>query len=199
VVALHIAVGISTAASADLRQPQILHAGDIVRGRFVQERTLAGFSKPLKSEGTFVLIIGRGLIWHAKTPFESVTVIRPEGITVQSNGQETMRLTSEQVPGLSHLYAVLAGAASGDTSALRPDFAVKQDAPASGWQIHLTPLRAQTVGQLNSLTVAGHRFVETVTIGKGNGDTDRLEFSGQGLSSASPSADEEKLLGSSGR
>ncbi len=177
--------------------PQVLQAGEVLHGNFVQERTLAGFAKPLKTGGVFALIPGRGLIWHAKTPFENVTVIQPEGILVRTNGQETMRLPADKLPGLSHLYDVLSGAVSGNTNALRHDFAVQGLKPVTGWRFTLTPLHPRTpaMSQLKTLTVSGHQFVETIEIDKGGGDSDRLTFLEQVVTKAAPTAEESALLG----
>jgi len=201
VLLLPVSAIASPAADGGSGQPQALHKGEIVRGHFVQDRTLAGFAKPLRTEGSFALIIGRGLIWRSTTPFEGVTVIRPQGILVQTNGQDAMRLTSDRLPGLNRLYEVLAGAASGNTDALQQSFVVSKSKQADGWQIFLTPKNAgsPTMAQLKSLTLSGHRFVEAVRIDKGGGDVDQLNFLDQVLSTTAPTADEEKLLRALGR
>ena len=177
--------------------PQTLKAGESLRGRFVQERQLAGFAKPLRTEGTFVLVPGRGLIWRALTPFQSTTVITPDGILGQVNGQETMRLPASRMPGLGHLYDVLAGALSGDTTPLEQTFAVARTENAGGWQLVLTPLHPDNpaMSQIKSLTVTGHRFVEAIEMDKDGGDIDRLSFLDQVASAAPISADEKRLLG----
>src|SRR5262245_58062566 len=46
-----------------------LAPGQILRGRFEQQRFLQGFQAPLKSSGTFVLSPGLGLIWKTEQPF----------------------------------------------------------------------------------------------------------------------------------
>jgi hypothetical protein len=159
-------------AAADVT-PQTLKSGEILRGRFVQERQLAGFAKPLRTTGTFALVPGRGLIWRALTPFQDTTVITPDGILGQVNGRETMRLPASRVPGLGHLYEVLGGAVSGNTAPLEQTFDVKR----------------------SDLTVTGHRFVDSVEVDKDGGDIDRLSFLDQTVVAAPPSADETSLLG----
>jgi hypothetical protein len=126
-------------AAADVT-PQTLKSGEILRGRFVQERQLAGFAKPLRTTGTFALVPGRGLIWRALTPFQDTTVITPDGILGQVNGRETMRLPASRVPGLGHLYEVLGGAVSGNTAPLEQTFDVKRSDLPESWRLLLTPL-----------------------------------------------------------
>jgi hypothetical protein len=190
------------AATPDLARaadsvPQTLKSGEILRGRFIQDRRLAGFAKPLMTEGTFVLAPGRGLIWRAVKPFQNTTVITPQGILGQMNGQETMRLPAARMPGLAHLYDVLGGALSGDAAPLEQTFAVRRSEVAGGWQMFLTPLHPDnpTMSQIKSLAVAGHRFVETIEVDKDGGDVDRLSFLDQSVSATPLTADEKSLLG----
>ncbi|HWE05812.1 MAG TPA: outer membrane lipoprotein carrier protein LolA [Rhizomicrobium sp.] len=176
--------------------PQLVKTGQILRGRFTLNRQLAGFAKPLRSEGSFSLIPGRGLIWHAQTPFENVTVITSDGVSTRVNGQETMRLPAARMPGIGHLYEVLGGAVSGNVALLQQDFSVNRTTDAAGWHLVLTPLHPDTltISQIGSLAVAGHRFVESIEIDKAGGDVDRMSFVGQTVETALPTAEERALL-----
>jgi hypothetical protein len=177
--------------------PETLKSSEILRGHFVQDRQLSGFAKPLRTTGVFVLVPGRGLIWRSTTPFQNTTVITPEGILGQVNGQETLRLPASRMPGLAHLYEVLGGALSGNVTPLEQTFAVKRSEVAGGWQMVLTPLHPDNpaMSQIKSLMVAGHQFVETIEIDKDGGDVDRLSFSDQSTASSPLTADENGLLG----
>lgn len=185
----------SSAGAADL--PQTVKPGEVLRGRFIQDRQLAGFAKPLRSEGTFVLIPGKGLIWRAQTPFQNTTVITPEGILQFANGQEAMRLSAARLPGLGQLYDVLGGAVSGDIAPLARIFIVKRSTDSGGWKLVLTPLHPDNSGmsQIKSLTVLGSQFVNTVVVDKDGGDVDRLSFLDQAMTNASPTPEENSLLG----
>lgn len=181
-------------AFAEQAAPQAVTAGEILRGHFVQERQLAGFTRPLRSEGSFVLAPGTGLIWHGEKPFASTTVVSAAGIVQLSGNQEAMRLPASQLPGLNRLYDVLGAALSGDIAPLRQTFAVAQSAQGGHWQIALTPLRTGSVAQLKSLVLSGQRFVEDVMIDRGDGDVDHITFLDQAVSHADLTADEKSLL-----
>ncbi len=157
-VALSLALGIHAAHAGDAA-PQTLAAGQILRGHFVQDRILAGFAKPLRSEGTFVLVPGKGLIWRGEKPFPNTTIISPDGILQLANGQEAMRLPASRLPGLSHLYEVLGAAVSGNIKPLQQTFTVKQTGGTT-WHIVLTPLHPDNpaMAQLKMLTPDGHAF-----------------------------------------
>ncbi len=88
-----------------------LTTGQVLRGRFVQERHMRGFNAPLRSEGHFVLAPGKGLIWRAEKPFSVTTIITAAGLVQEAGGTETLHLPSAKLPFLSRLYDLLGGGA----------------------------------------------------------------------------------------
>ena len=190
-------LAVVTARPAPAADPVRLAEGQLLRGRFVQERVLKGFNAPLKSEGRFLLAPGRGLIWRVEKPFAITTVMNPGGLMQEVRGTETMRLPAAKLPFMSRMYAMLGGAMTGDWKALDGVFTVVHESGASGWSLLLTPLKADDPAMpIRRIDVRGNRFVETVDIVKPDGDSDRLTFLDQALSTAAPGPDEEQLLGS---
>lgn len=181
--------------------PQAIPVGHILRGHFQQDRQLAGFSQPLRTEGSFLLVPGKGLIWFGEKPFANTTVITSAGILQMANGQEAMRLPASQLPGLSHLYEVLGAALTGNIDPLRQTFAVAESATGAQWQLVLKPLHPDNaaMSQLKSLTLTGSHFVETVEIDKGGGDVDRISFENQVETASDLSTSEKSLLGKLGK
>jgi hypothetical protein len=181
--------------------PRTLNSGEMLRGRFVQERALAGFAKPLRSEGHFVLINGRGLIWSGESPFKNTTVITAGGILQVVNGQEAMHLPASRLPVVSRFYEVLSGALSGDTRALEHDFTVERSADATRWQLRLSPARPDdpVLGQVRLIAVSGATLVDEVDIRKSEGDADHLQFFDQVVAPIALTADETALLNAAAR
>jgi len=181
--------------------PQAIPVGHILRGHFQQDRQLAGFSKPLRTEGSFLLVPGKGLIWFGEKPFANTTIITSAGILQLANGQEAMRLPASQLPGLSHLYEVLGAALTGNIDPLRQTFAITESAQAAQWQLVLKPLHpdSPSMSQLKSLTLSGGHFVDAVEIDKGGGDVDHITFLDQVETAADLSANEKALLGKLGK
>jgi hypothetical protein len=188
-------------AEAAEATPRTLAAGEMLRGRFVQERELTGFSKVLRSEGHFVLIGGRGLIWSAEAPFRNTTVITAGGIVQVVNGQEAMRLPAARLPVISRFYDVLSGALSGDTRALQHDFTVERSADEARWHLLLSPARANdpALGQVKTIALSGATLVEQVDITKAEGDADHLRFLDQVVGPLALTAEESALLDSAAR
>jgi hypothetical protein len=190
------AVLASAAAQAQEARPQVLREGEQLRGRFTQERRLQGFARPLRSEGDFLLVPGRGLIWRGQVPFASTLVITQGGILQLLDGREAMRLPASRAPGLGQFYQVLAGAMSGDPSNLGQVFNVVWQADGSHWQLTLTPRRADDPGLANiaSIVVSGARVVEAVAVSKANGDADLMAFHDQQIGRSAPDAAEQALF-----
>lgn len=170
--------------------------GDVLRGRFVQERHLKGFNQPLKSEGAFVLVAGRGLIWRVDRPFEVVTVMTAAGLVQEVNGNETTRLSAARVPGLARLYDMLGGALSGDWQALESQFSVQRRNDPGQWQVTLTPRASTNPAALpiKSIAIRGRQYVDDVRLEKPDGDVDVIAFAGQALGRGPLSSAETGLL-----
>ena len=175
-----------------LAETAVLKQGDVLRGNFTQDRVLKGFARPIRSEGTFVIAPGRGLIWRTLTPFAVTTVVTPSGITQTVDGTETTRLASARLPFLSRLYDMMAGALAGDWGALEQSFVLTRTDGA----VRLSPRGADdpAARQISAITARLGRFVEEVEIVRPGGDSDRLAFADQTLDTRPLTADEAALL-----
>ena len=126
----------SAAAQAPFHR---LQPGEVLRGRFTQERRMQGFDRPLVSSGDFVLAPGRGLIWRTERPFAIVTAITAAGLVQEAGGTETARLAAARLPFLARLYDLLGGALLGDWRALGGPFEMTQRGDAAHWEITFAP------------------------------------------------------------
>ncbi|MBV5323824.1 MAG: outer membrane lipoprotein carrier protein LolA [Rhodospirillaceae bacterium] len=181
-------------AHAEIGQP--LRGDELLRGRFVQERTLEGFSAPLRSEGSFVLAPGVGLIWRAETPFAVTTLMTRQGLAQQSDGATTLDLPASRAPFMATLYDMLGGALAGDWQGLERDFTVVKTEAGGKWMLVLTPRKGADTGGMPfaQINVTGAEFVERVEIAKVGGDRDVLKFLDQKRLRAPLTADEQELL-----
>ena len=182
--------------AAPASQPGALKPGEAIHGRFVQERHLAGLASPLRSEGSFLLAAGKGLIWRGEKPFATTVVITPAGILQTVNGAEVQRLPASRLPFLARFYDMLSGALSGDWSTLAHDFTVTRSSEGEQWTMALTPARTDdpAAAQLKSITVTGAKFVDAVEIRRANGDWEHLTFLEQALSAAPLAAADAQLF-----
>lgn len=182
-------------AWAAAAEPVRLNPGELLRGRFVQERFLAGFDKPIRSEGSFVLAPGDGLLWQGEAPFPMVTAITQAGIVQSVDGTETSRMSSSAIPALAHLYDLMAGAVAGDWAALEGLFVVTRQ----GSSVMLKPRHRDVAMPIETITARVGRFVDEVGIVKPEGDRERLRFSAQKVVNGPLSAEEIAIFNAAGR
>ena len=193
--ALLLTVGCSIGA-AMAEEPERIAPGQVLRGQFVQEREMQGFSAALKTTGDFVLAPGSGLIWQAKEPFAVTTVMTADGLSQRNGKVQMLDLPASKAPFLVQLYDILGGALAGNPQALEQHFDIKRSEGTDGWRLVLTP-KAQGAGgamPVSEIEITGHRFVDQVVIQKDSGDRDRLTFAGQSLDRGPLDAAEAELL-----
>ncbi len=202
--ALALALGFDLASAADNRQPTTDNpgtaaataqpAGDrartpdllatigariqpaaVLRGEFVQERTLAGFARPLRSSGRFVAARGRGVLWVTLAPFPGELVITEDAIRERVDGSESVVVDASREPALQQVNRVLLALLQGDLAALREQFSVAGQDDPEGWLLVLTPQPPlnEAIGQIE---LAGSTQVDVVSIRERNGDLSRVEF-----------------------
>jgi hypothetical protein len=181
-------------------QSLTLASGEVLRGRFTQQRFLQGFNAPLTSTGSFILAPGRGVVWRGETPFVVVTVMGPGGLVQRVSGGATTHYPASRLPAIVRLYEIFGAALSGDWRKLESIFEVRRDGTESDWKVTLTPLRSGEGGlPLRQVVVRGGRYVDSVEVMRINGDWDRIEFSQQAPSRAPIDAETSELLDAAGR
>jgi hypothetical protein len=176
-----------------------LASGEVLRGRFVQQRFLQGFNAPLISSGSFVLAPGRGLIWRGEVPFALTIAISPDGLVQQVEGGATTRYPASRLPLISRLYEVFNAALTGDWKKLETAFQVRRDGADTNWAMTLTPRQNDAAMPIRDVVVRGRQYVDSVQLSRVNGDSERIEFSGQTVSRGPLDARESDLLGVSRR
>lgn len=164
----------------------------VLRGQFVQRKTIAGFKKPLVSEGRFVVARERGLMWTTDTPFPSELLIKPNQLVSINAGQKEV-LDATREPGLRAFNQLIIALLAGDVSALQSQFDVVHSANShTGWELRLRPKEAGMARFIQEIAISGGDFVEQVLLQEGSSDSSQIEFSAQQASTLT--AQEQALL-----
>ncbi|KAB7631188.1 outer membrane lipoprotein carrier protein LolA [Stenotrophomonas rhizophila] len=165
---------------------------DVLRGEFSQEKQVAGFKNPLRSQGRFVLAQDHGVIWTTLKPFPSeVVVTRDRILSRQSDGSSRVELDGRQQPAMRSVNAIMFALMSGDAQALSAQFTVKVEVlPGNAWKMQLTPRSAMLGKVFAQLTLSGDRYVREVQINEANQDVTRIHFVGMSDTPATLSTDE---------
>lgn len=163
----------------------------VLRGEFAQEKQVAGFKNPLRSNGRFLLARDKGVLWTTTAPFPSEIVVTQDRIlSRQRDGSRRVEVDGKQQPGLRSVNAMMFALMSGDMKALTSTFDVKEEPAAGGWKMTLVPRSRPLAQAFTSVRLSGDRYVREVELREANGDLTRLRFSGMSEAQATLSSDE---------
>lgn len=158
--------------AARVRSAPVLH------GDFAQERTLKGFSKPLRSSGRFLAARGKGVLWTTALPFPGELVITADTIRERVEDGETLVLDARREPALREVNRILMALLQGDLAALSAQFDVSGSDARPRWSLRLEP-RGELRQALAWIELEGADQVERVAIGEPSGDASVILFSAQ--------------------
>jgi len=165
-----------SAVAASCIQPDELKIESISRS-FVQERFLAGMSKPLHSEGQ-LKVTPEMISWHMLKPFDVETVLTPTSITQSIDGGPPQPAGAEGSDLNATIARLFASLLQGHWSELQSMFRVSRDASPTGgpWSVILEPIDPQMQKILGKLEVQGCTDISGIKIDHQNGDHEVITF-----------------------
>lgn len=179
-----------TTLGADSAELLGLLRAEQLSGRFREEKTVAGFPKPMISTGTF-RFAGSELRWATESPFASEIRVSPAGIEIIS-GETRRILSAEDIPAVGRFARMLADFLSGRLDAVREAFELSSERTADG-RIAVTALpRSKALGgTIREVRLYGRTHVEEVVMTAASGEVSRMRFTdvSDSDSSVSSSAD----------
>lgn len=161
--------GLPEALTAHLKNTPLLHVN------FIQTRTLAALSRPLKITGNLVLSRAEGVIWQVRTPINLTYVMSPKGMLEVGPDGKAKRKASKDVPMVAQMGRILQALLQGQWSALDDYFTVSAEGKADRWKIVLVP-RPLTAAFIKGVQVTGARFIERIHVEEASGDAMNLVF-----------------------
>ncbi len=165
------------AADVSLVQQRVANV-EVLRGSFQQEKRIAGFRNPLRSQGRFVVSRTQGVIWSTLKPFPSEMVVtRDRILSRQSDGSQRVEVDGRQQPALRSVNAMMFALVSGDVAVLSSRFETQVEAlPGNAWKLSLKPRSATLAQSFARIVLSGDRYVRHVEIEEANGDRTQLTF-----------------------
>lgn len=149
----------------------------VVRGRFVQAKTVEGFRQPLRSSGDFVVARGKGIAWQVRQPFASTLIVRPDRLLSRgADGAVGMQLRADDEPVLRTVNAMLFAVMAADLAQLGQYFEVSGQLRGDGWTLHLVPRDALLAQWLRSVDLSGQQFVQEVRLHEARGDSSLIQI-----------------------
>jgi hypothetical protein len=149
----------------------------LIKGYFSQTRVLDGVTKPLNSQGYFIVDKSRGVIWITEKPFYSTLRVTKNEILQKSENQTLMQISSESEPSVKYVNEVLFTLFSGDIASLKRYFSYTGDFAKGRWSIRLQPLKGGMSKLIRSINMEGKTNLEKITLEMETKDTTQIIFS----------------------
>ncbi|HEV2109910.1 MAG TPA: LolA-related protein, partial [Gammaproteobacteria bacterium] len=124
--------------------------------RFVQTRSLPGFSAPLTSHGVMRFDKQHGFYWEITDPYHYVFQMSSAGATETLPDGSVRQLDPAETPWLAAVQHIIVNALSGDRSDLQRYFQVVVTPLPQGERVDLTPRQGPM-----SEAIAGIRVTES--------------------------------------
>lgn len=158
---------------ADLTK--ILQKPGNVQGDFAQQRYLKSLSKPMVTNGKFVLIPRQGLLWHMQKPFDNRLRVRSDGIK-QWNGSAWVAANSSRMSGQSQQIKLFLDLLSGNTQGLEKQFDLVLSGNESKWSLRLNPKSPLMKQIFNHIDISGDTVVRRIELSEKQGDRTVMQF-----------------------
>lgn len=162
-----------------------LQSAQTLRGSYVQHKTLRELARPLRSEGTFLFVRDRGIVWRTRLPFASEMVVSGEALIQRQDGQ-VRRIDAAAQPAVRLVGRIFMAVFALDFTELERLFELHGGLQADGtWALGLKP---RSGGALAQIEVRGAAQVQRVTLRESGGDLTDIELTGLVADTTAPAA-----------
>lgn len=176
-LALWLAVGAAQAADLVAGVRERLAQPALLRGDFTQSKSVAGFRKPLASNGDFLVSRERGVLWHTRKPFAGELRMTRNEIVATQDGRVAFQLDAGREPSVRVINNLMFSLLGGDVLALKEYFTIDGKLSGKSWSLTLTPRHAALAKSMRRVDLSGDRYVRQITIDESNGDSTHIQFS----------------------
>ena len=139
--------------------------------RFVETKTMALLSVPLRTEGRLYFSSPAALLRVVERPQPARVLVTPTTVTMRAGGQ-TQRVDLASQPEARSLVSSLLSLLSGDLKALKKTYQVAYETGPDGrWSLVLNPRNERVAALVEQMRFDGvGRSVERITIDEASGD-----------------------------
>ena len=196
-VAVMAALLCTTASAGELAADVRARLADapVLRGAFEQQKTVAGFKKPLVSRGDFLVVRDQGVLWNTRKPFASTLALTRKSLAAEHEaGGARFHLESSQEPALAAVNELLLALVSGDMDVLAKRFRVEGSLDGEkGWKLKLTPTDAGVSRIFRRVQLEGDQYVRRVELEEVRGDATVILFDALAQTPPPNSTEAERL------
>ncbi|MDR0599435.1 MAG: outer membrane lipoprotein carrier protein LolA [Treponema sp.] len=164
----------------------------VIRGEFVQTKTLSRLGRSLVSRGTFAVDADRGMIWDTRVPYPSVMALGGDFI-IQAGGGAVSRLDAGGNETFTRISQTMSAVFTGNARKLTEAFEVYFSESGGGWKLGLLPKDSSIRAFARAIVIQGDSVLRRMLLLEQSGDSILYELSNHAYSPAL-SADEASLF-----
>ena len=146
-----------------------------VRADFTQSRENPALAEPQVSHGELLFVIGRGMLWHTRDPFED-TLVLTAGDTSRLNAQGKLERVRDGNRGVSQVSAMLQSLLAGKSDEAMRQFTVTAEGTPERWTLRFVPRQARMARVLAGIALKGDAFLESIEVNLANGERTLITF-----------------------
>jgi len=185
----------TVSTAADFGPARRLAESEILRGSFVEERAVKGLSRPVRSEGRFVVAPGYGVIWAVQKPLPVTFVFNDSGMVQTVGNIPVLQQTAAKNPFLARVTGLLSAALGGNWKMLETEFDIKKSGPGKNWRVKITQKPGgNSKMPFRAITASGKTYVERAEVLRNDGLSDTYVFAAHSITPGPPAGAEAALL-----
>ena len=146
-----------------------------VRAEFTQRRENPDLAEPQVSTGDLLFVIGKGMMWHTRAPYED-TLVLTGGDTRRLNAQGKLERVRDGNRGVSQVSGMLQGLLAGKTDEAARQFTITAEGSVDNWTLHFVPKQARVARVLAGITLKGDAFLESIDVNLASGERTAISF-----------------------
>ena len=164
----------------------------VVRGYYSQTHEMVGYPRPVTTDGTFLIVPQRVIMWEEKGLFPTKTIYRDNSFHIyQEIGLDRVFRAANPVTNIAN--RVLWALFSGDFIGLRQDFIIEAEPDGFYWIMNFYPKSSLARATIKNIRAEGSPMpyrVEFLTV---SGDKTTIDLYGLQQSNATLTSEENAL------
>lgn len=164
-----------------------------VRADFTQTRENPALAEPQVSRGDLLFVVGHGMLWHTRTPYDD-TLVFTAGGTSRADAEGRLQRVRDANRGVSQVTAMLQSLLAGRSDEAARQFDIAAEGDPDHWTLRFTPRQSRMAKVLQGIVLTGGEFLEGIDVNMANGERTRIDFA-RTRDAGTPGPIEAKLLG----
>lgn len=153
----------------------IMAKDEVIQGRFVQEKKLAGFSHAIKSSGSFYLEKSKMLKWETTAPIQSQLTIDIEQNHYLMDGKDMLG-EAAGASAFSMVGEIVISAFGGNWQKLANHFVLAGEVAQGTWSVTLHAKSDVMSRAIDEIIISGDHYVKNIWISDKARDETHIQF-----------------------